>query len=151
MNIELDFGALRLPLVKFGTALAILLGSAAVHAATHDITLTGSSFEPDLLSIEVGDTVVWHNDSGLEHTTTSDDGFWDSDTLEPGDTFSYTFTDMGPHVSQDGGGVTFGEFDFYCQFHGGAGLHGMSGSIFRLCRRERQCSARHTGECAAGK
>ena len=139
MKMKLVFGALnsgpvgafvnaiRPWCVQAGIGLAILLTGWAGRATTYDIVLTGSSFEPDQISIEVGDTVIWHNDSGLEHTTTSDDGFWDSDVLEPGDTFSYTFTDKGPHVDPDEG---YGEFDFYCQFHGGAGLHGMSGSVF---------------------
>ncbi len=151
MNMKHDFDALRpelvralarttahrqskkLSLVRFGLILAMLAASGAVRGTTYYIDLTGASFNPDQLSIEVGDTVTWVNDSGLEHTATSDDGLWDSDVLEPGnpgDSFSYTFTDMGVHVSQDGDGVTFGEFDYYCQFHGGAGLHGMSGAIY---------------------
>jgi plastocyanin len=116
-----------------GFALAFLSAAGPAWGATYHVFLTGSSFEPDQLSIEVGDTVIWVNDSGLEHTSTSDDGLWDSDVLEPGnpgDSFSYTFTDMGSHVSQTMNGVTFGELDYYCQFHGQAGLHGMSGSIF---------------------
>lgn len=108
----------------------LLLASLTAHATVHDINLTGSAFEPDQLSIEVGDTVVWHNISGLEHTSTSDDLVWDSDVLEPGDSFSFTFTDKGEHLNDDGQGGTYGEFDFYCQFHGQAGLHGMSGAIF---------------------
>lgn len=119
--------------VKFGIIAALMLCSLAVRAATYDIVLTGSTFEPSQLSIEVGDTVVWHNDSGLEHTTTSDDGLWDSDVLEPGDpgdSFSFTFTGQGIHITTDDEGNSFGEFDYYCQFHGELGLHGMSGQIF---------------------
>jgi plastocyanin len=123
----------KLPFAAFAIVFAMLLVGREVRGATHYVYLTGASFEPDQLSIAVGDTVIWENDSGLEHTSTSDDGNWDSDVLEPGnpgDSFSYVFTDMGPHVTQDTNGVTFGEFDYYCQFHGGAGLHGMSGAIY---------------------
>lgn len=122
--------ALRRQFLRVGTAALLLLGCLSSRATTYEIDLTGATFEPDQLSIEIGDTVTWHNISGLEHTSTSDDEFWDSDVLEPGDSYSYTFTDMGPHINSDDEGTTYGEFDFYCQFHGGAGLHGMSGSIF---------------------
>jgi plastocyanin len=113
--------------------LAILIAGPSARSATHFILLDGSSFNPDQLSIAVGDTVIWVNDSGVEHTSTSDDLLWDSDVLEPGnpgDSFSYTFNDMGPHLNQDTNGVTYGEDDYYCQFHGQAGLHGMSGAIY---------------------
>ena len=111
----------------------MLLAGLEIRGATHYVILDGSSFNPDQLSIEVGDTVIWVNDSGVEHTSTSDDLLWDSDVLEPGnpgDSFSFTFIDQGPNLKQDEDGVTYGECDYYCQFHGGAGLHGMSGSIF---------------------
>jgi plastocyanin len=113
--------------------LAILIAGRAVRGATHFIVLDGSSFNPDQLSIEVGDTVTWVNDSGVEHTSTSDDLLWDSDVLEPGnpgDSFSFTFVNQGPNLKQDQGGITYGECDYYCQFHGQAGLHGMSGAIY---------------------
>jgi plastocyanin len=142
MKMKLDFDAkARTPFRKFkklsfagfGIVFAMLLLAVAARGTTHYISLSGSTFEPDQLSIEVGDTVIWQNNSGLEHTSTSDDNLWDSDVLQPGnpgDSFSYTFTDLGLHVSEDVDGVTFGEFDFYCQFHGNAGLHGMSGAIY---------------------
>lgn len=118
---------------KFLSLWIVLFCGLSARAANYVIALTGATFEPDHLSIEVGDTVTWRNESGLEHTSTSDDGFWDSDVLEPGDpgdSFSYTFTDKGPHLSMDEEGDGFGEFDYYCQFHGELGLHGMSGQIF---------------------
>jgi plastocyanin len=118
---------------KSSFALAMLLAGQAARGTTYHVYLDGSSFNPDQLSIAVGDTVIWENDSGVEHTSTSDDALWDSDVLEPGnpgDSFSYTFADMGPHVNQDTNGLTYGECDYYCQFHGGAGLHGMSGAIY---------------------
>src|SRR3954469_9753219 len=87
----------KLPFATFAIAFAMLLVGREVRGATHYVYLTGASFEPDQLSIAVGDTVIWENDSGLEHTSTSDDGNWDSDVLEPGnpgDSFSYVFANM---------------------------------------------------------
>ena len=61
------------------------------------------------LTVEVGTTVVWTQQDGVPHTTTSGtpsdpDGLWDSDTLRRGDTFSFTFGEAG-------------EFKYYCRIH----------------------------------
>ena len=51
----------------------ILLVALPAEAATYDVTVNGSSFSPDALTIDVGDTVVWENlDDTSAHSTTSD-------------------------------------------------------------------------------
>ncbi len=60
--------------------------------------------------MRVGDTVVWtQRDSGATHTATSGvspnaDGAWDSDWLQQGQTFSFTFTQPGT-------------FPYFCTIH----------------------------------
>ena len=55
------------------------------------------SFAPNNLTINVGDMVEWTNQDGVSHTSTSDDGVWDSGLLGQGDTFTYTFTLAGSY------------------------------------------------------
>lgn len=49
-------------------------------AATHEVSVNINSFSPNELSIEVGDTVRWTNNSGLTHDVTADDFSWGSAT-----------------------------------------------------------------------
>jgi plastocyanin len=66
-------------------------------------------FRPRTLTIQAGTRVRWTNASGVHHTTTSDDGRWDSGHLAPGGTFSRRFR-------------TEGTFPYHCAIH--ASMHG---------------------------
>jgi len=50
----------------------------AARAVTHDISIVGFSFEPNELTIAVGDTVTWTNNGG-SHDVREDNGAWASD------------------------------------------------------------------------
>jgi LPXTG-motif cell wall-anchored protein len=51
-------------------------------------------FDPDQLTVAPGTTVTWVNEGEAPHTVTSTDGKeLDSATLQPGDTYSFTFKD----------------------------------------------------------
>ena len=57
------------------------------------------------LTVKAGATVTWTNGDNTSHTTTADGGEWDSDRLQGGATFSFTFTDPGT-------------YDYHCNIHG---------------------------------
>lgn len=81
-------------------------------AATSSVTMEGISFIPGDLTVEVGSTVTWTNDSSIIHTVTSGtegthNDIFDSGDMGPNDEFSYTFNEVGtfpyfciPHVNQ---------------------------------------------------
>jgi plastocyanin len=46
-------------------------------------------------AVPPGTTVTWTNVGPTVHTSTSDDGVWDSGDLEAGDSFSFTFDKPG--------------------------------------------------------
>ena len=82
-------------------SLILLLTWPAV-AATYTVTVNGSHFSPNALTIEVGDTVVWDDEDnfGDPHTTTSSLGifnpnYWRGVLVDPGDTFARTFSNVG--------------------------------------------------------
>src|SRR5215207_3918984 len=53
------------------------------------------AFDSDRLEITVGTTVTWTNGGEAPHTVTADDESFGSDTLNNGDSFSFTFDEVG--------------------------------------------------------
>ena len=99
-------------------AVLLIVIAAPANAALWDVQVVNLSFQPDPLTIGLGDTVRWTWASGF-HSTTSDPGqseIWDSG--EHGLPFSYdhTFTHLG-------------SFRYYCSVHGAPNGQGMSGAV----------------------
>lgn len=67
---------------------------------------SGLNFDPPDVTISVGDIVTWVNDDENIHTAThrSDPALFDSETVEAGEEFSFTFSEAG-------------EFRYFCKFH----------------------------------
>lgn len=61
-------------------------------------------FSPASITIDRGTVVKWKNRGDRSHTTTSNDGVWDSHTLAPGDTFARRFRQRGT-------------FPYHCSIH----------------------------------
>ena len=78
-----------------------------VGTTTAIVAIQGFAFEPQTIRVRPGTTVTWVNceEEGTEaHTSTADDGAWDSSVLAPGATYSFTFPAEG-------------EFDYHCTPH----------------------------------
>lgn len=73
-------------------------------SSDNEVVMRQTSFDPVEIVVPVGSTVTWTNDDTISHTTTANDGTWDSDTMSPGDTFEYTFD-------------TAGDYEFFCSIH----------------------------------
>ncbi len=86
--------------------------TAGVPANATTIKITGApgtyTFQPASVTIKAGSTVVWVNDSGVVHTSTSDTGdavTWDSSVISTGGgSFSFVFTKPGT-------------YPYHCSFH----------------------------------
>jgi len=50
------------------------------------------------IEIPAGTTVTWTNNDPLVHTVTADDKSWDSGAIEPGKSWSHTFTQPGEYA-----------------------------------------------------
>ena len=68
-------------------------GVASPGAAAVDIK--GFKFDPADTSVKVGQTVTWTNSDSAGHDVVADDGAFESDTLDQGDTFEYTADKAG--------------------------------------------------------
>jgi plastocyanin len=83
------------------------MGMSATEARqpkTHTVTIEGTSFQPDRLTVAVGDTIVWINKDPFPHTATSTAGAFDSGTIPPEK--SWTF--KAPKT---------GQFSYICSLH----------------------------------
>jgi plastocyanin len=64
--------------------------------ASNEVGMSPTSFIPAQLTIKAGETVVWKNTDSILHTVTSNDGLF-NENVQPGATFSYTFTAAGTY------------------------------------------------------
>jgi plastocyanin len=78
----------------------------APHAATSGtaISVANMAFNPATVTIPLGTTVTWTNTDPVAHTVTATGGAFNSGHLNPGQSFSHTFT-------------TAGTFDYQCTYH----------------------------------
>jgi plastocyanin len=77
-------------------SMAALLISVPAASAQDEMTVSIQDFffDPDQLTVAPGTKVTWVNEGEAPHTVTSTDGKeLDSATLQPGDTYSFTFKD----------------------------------------------------------
>ncbi len=94
-------------------------GQATSQGSNASVSLKNIAYNPNSLTVHVGTTVVWTNDesNGTPHTVTSGtpnspSGTLDSATLNPGQSFNFTFSKAGT-------------FTYYCKIHGAS----MTGTV----------------------
>jgi plastocyanin len=71
-------------------------GAHGHHGSVVKVAIRDFFFDPALLSVAPGTTVVWVNEGAHPHTVTAFDGSFDSGVLMPGDAFALTFDGSGP-------------------------------------------------------
>ena len=59
-----------------------------------------TGYDPDNITVVIGvnNTVIWTNNDNEPHTVTAADGSFDSGNMDPGATFTYTFTKPGTYT-----------------------------------------------------
>lgn len=80
--------------------LALVLVAAAawdVTAATTNINVGDNFFSPRNATIQANDTVTWTWIGNVNHSSTSNNGLWDSGVRGKGFTFSHTFANPGSY------------------------------------------------------
>lgn len=76
----------------------------AAQIVQRDVGALSWGYEPQNITVHMGDKVTWTNTGSLVHTVTADNGAFDSGNLNPGDTWSFSFN-------------TAGTFAFHCTPH----------------------------------
>ena len=89
--------------------LLLATGLAAVPASPSiaggpTVSVAGMQFTPATLKTPLGSTVTWSFPDSMAHTTTSNQGFWNSGPESSGDTFARTFGSAG-------------SFAYHCSIH----------------------------------
>lgn len=79
-------------------------GSSAAAGKRYTVTMDGSRFEPETLTVRPGDTVVWMNRDPFPHTVTARSGAFDSGSIATGKSWRYK-----PKKS--------GVLPYFCSFH----------------------------------
>lgn len=104
--------------MKLFVGLLTLFVAVQARAATTTVNLIGSSFSPNSITVQVGDTVHWVNGpSGGFHNVVADGASFNSGgAANPTWTYDFVFGSAGA-------------FAYYCQIHGSAGGGGMSGVV----------------------
>jgi plastocyanin len=82
-------------IATFVAALGLMLGimgpsAAQSKAKTHTVTMENMRFQPELLVVAPGDTIVWINKDLVPHTATSQVGGFDSNVILASESWRYT-------------------------------------------------------------
>lgn len=88
----------------FEKTITVLPANGAGNGRTHQVVIRGFAFIPQELTINPGETVQWTNEDAAPHTSTADQGLWNSGTLNQGQSYSFTFTAPG-------------RYSYFCGFH----------------------------------
>ena len=86
--------------------LGLLDGGAAAAPAkptTRTVVIEGSHFEPEVLTVRIGDRITWVNKDPFPHTATST-GHFDSTAIQPDQSWTFIPTAKG-------------ELAYICSFH----------------------------------
>ena len=96
--------------IAIASAALVLMSCAMGLAAepakpkTHTVTIEGMRFQPEVLAVAPGDTIVWVNKDLVPHSATADAGSFDSEFIGAGASWRYTIRNKG-------------EFAYFCTFH----------------------------------
>lgn len=108
-------------LMRRATPIALLLAllvQTGAEASTINVSMVNFSFTPDPGKVKIGDIVKWTNSTTTtNHTSTQDSplALWDSGTVPPAGTFSFTLTAAGL-------------YPYHCIFHSSIGMKGTIGA-----------------------
>jgi len=87
----------------FAAAAATILRTESAHAEDIAVHIDNFVFEPQQLTVKVGQTVTWTNRDDIPHTVVCA-GKFRSKTMDTDGTFTFTFT-------------TAGEYKYFCSLH----------------------------------
>src|SRR5829696_1210878 len=70
-------------------------GGASRQSGMGEVSIVDFAFQPMAIFVGAGQTVEWTNTGNADHTVDSDTEIFESDIIDPGETYRYTFDDPG--------------------------------------------------------
>jgi plastocyanin len=95
---------LKHPWIAMAMLAIMLSGSNQARSAEVIVRIANFTFDPPLLTVQVGSTVRWKNVDDIVHVVKEKDGAFHSDPLDTDQTFSQTFARAGT-------------IDYFCAIH----------------------------------
>ncbi len=93
-----------------GSSASATTGSTAAGNGPQ-VIMTNRSYNPQEITVKVGDTVTWVNQDAPQHDVVAKNGEFKSELFDKGQSFSFTFTKAGT-------------YPYYCSIH-----PGMTGTV----------------------
>jgi plastocyanin len=97
----------------FAVSLICLADREEAEASDITVNMKSLSFDPKVVEVHVGDSVMWTNSSFTKHTATSDEGIFDTGEINPNESSKPVKFEKE------------GEFKYHCKMHGKT----MSGTV----------------------
>lgn len=79
-------------------ALLLFAPTAGAQGETMTVSIKNFAFNPPNTTVTPGTTVTWVNNDQTPHTATANNGAFDSGTLQPGQSYSFTFDKPGTYA-----------------------------------------------------
>jgi amicyanin len=83
---------------------AVTAPSSTTNQTANAVTIQNFAFSPASLTIKKGESVTWTNEDSVPHQIVSDSGAFQGNTINKGQTYSFTFN-------------TAGQFPYHCSIH----------------------------------
>jgi plastocyanin len=83
------------PWIALATLGIILVGSSQARSTEVVVKIANFTFDPPLLTVQVGSTVTWKNEDDIVHVVKEKDGAFHSDPLDTDGAFSQAFNRAG--------------------------------------------------------
>jgi plastocyanin len=78
--------------------------NSATTPGANEVFIQNFTFSPSTITVTAGTTITWTNKDAVAHTVTSDDGLFDSGSINPDGNYSHLFP-------------TPGTFNYHCSIH----------------------------------
>ena len=92
------------------SALLLIVATAPAARAGQTVNIASFSLSPASLTAGLGDSITFNNTAAIGHTSTSDDGFWDTGTIGGGGGYPTRLSEV---VEFSGSGT----FAYHCAIH----------------------------------
>jgi len=87
-----------------GLVAVTMVAASPARAADVEVKIDNFTFNPQQITVKVGDTVIWVNHDDIPHTVTSKTTVFRSKAMDTDDKFSFTF-------------ATPGSYSYFCALH----------------------------------